>query len=105
MFVEFKYNDQLKNGIKEAIKGYGEVCNSLDVNVLEEEGLNRRTCKVAAVNADAIMQLAFQVWYTYFFCKAPRTFSDKKMCNCFFFNIVFVGCLLQAFWGQICGNI
>lgn len=61
LFVEFKYNDKLKNGIKEAIKSYAEVCNSLDVNVMEEEGLNRRTCKAAAVSADAIMQLAFQV--------------------------------------------
>lgn len=61
--LEFHLDDALKSAIAQACKDYDKICNSLDVNAVQMEGLGKHICKKFSLSPDAIMQLGFQVAY------------------------------------------
>lgn len=61
--LQININDNLKNAIKEATEAYNKTGESLDVNYLIFNGIDKKLCKKNLVSPDAIMQLAFQAAY------------------------------------------
>lgn len=59
--LEFNLDDKMKNAINEAANNYKNLCKSLDVSVLQMEGLGKTLCKKHGLSPDAVMQLGFQV--------------------------------------------
>lgn len=59
--AEFKLDDKLKQCIDNAKKEYEAWCDSLSIDYILYEGLNKGDCKKYKVSPDCIMQLSFQV--------------------------------------------
>lgn len=61
--LEFKLDDSSKEFVETAKKEYKEWCDSLSIDYILYEGLNKEACKKNKVSADCIMQLGFQAAY------------------------------------------
>lgn len=59
--VNFDLDEKTKIGIKEAMRKHSDIVNSLDMNYLKYDGINREDCKQYQTSPDAVMQLAFQL--------------------------------------------
>ncbi|KAJ8730685.1 hypothetical protein PYW08_002098 [Mythimna loreyi] len=58
--LEFKLDDKSKHFIDNAKKEYKAWCDSLSIDYILYEGLNKAACKKYKVSPDCIMQLSFQ---------------------------------------------
>ncbi|XP_021182304.3 carnitine O-palmitoyltransferase 2, mitochondrial [Helicoverpa armigera] len=58
--LEFKLDDKSKQFIDNAKKEYKAWCDSLSIDYILYEGLNKAACKKFKVSPDCIMQLSFQ---------------------------------------------
>lgn len=58
---EFKLDDESKQYVESAKKQYKEWYESLSIDYILYEGLNKEACKKFKVSPDFIMQLSFQV--------------------------------------------
>ncbi|XP_047019597.1 carnitine O-palmitoyltransferase 2, mitochondrial [Helicoverpa zea] len=58
--LEFKLDDKSKQFIDNAKKEYRAWCDSLSIDYILYEGLNKAACKKFKVSPDCIMQLSFQ---------------------------------------------
>ncbi|XP_045534518.1 carnitine O-palmitoyltransferase 2, mitochondrial [Papilio machaon] len=61
--LDFKLDDKSINFIENAKKEYKEWCDSLSIDYILYEGLNKEACKKFKVSPDCIMQLGFQAAY------------------------------------------
>ncbi|CAG4974127.1 unnamed protein product [Parnassius apollo] len=61
--LDFKLDDKSIHFIEKAKKEYKEWCDSLSIDYILYEGLNKGACKKFKVSPDCIMQLAFQAAY------------------------------------------
>ncbi|XP_068632490.1 carnitine O-palmitoyltransferase 2, mitochondrial [Battus philenor] len=61
--LDFKLDNKSINFIEEAQKEYKQWCDSLSIDYILYEGLNKEACKKFQVSPDCIMQLGFQAAY------------------------------------------
>lgn len=61
--LDFDLDSKAENDISTAITAHEEIVNSIDVNFLKYEKLNKVECKKFKVSPDAFMQLSFQLGY------------------------------------------
>jgi carnitine O-palmitoyltransferase 2 len=61
--LEFDFDPRVENDISYAIKAHQDVVNSIDMNFLKYENINKVECKKFKVSPDAFMQLSFQMGY------------------------------------------
>lgn len=60
-FTEFKLDEKSKQFVATAKKEYKQWYDSLSIDYILYEGLNKEACKKFKVSPDFIMQLSFQV--------------------------------------------
>lgn len=61
--LEFDFDDKAMNDISSAIDAHQKVIDSIDMNFLKYEQINKAECKKFKVSPDAFMQLSFQLGY------------------------------------------
>ena len=61
--IEFDFDSRAENDINTAIKTHEDIVNSIDMNFLKYDKLNKAECKKFRVSPDAFMQLSFQMGY------------------------------------------
>lgn len=61
--LEFDFDAKAQDDIKTAVKAHTDVINSIDMNFLKYEKLNKTECKKYKISPDAVMQLSFQLGY------------------------------------------
>ncbi|CAG4948902.1 unnamed protein product [Colias eurytheme] len=61
--LEFNLDGKSKEFVKNAQKEYSDWCQSLSIDYILYEGLNKEACKKFKVSPDCIMQLGFQAAY------------------------------------------
>lgn len=61
--LEFDFDAKAEDDIAKAIKAHQEIVNSIDMNFLKYDKLNKAECKKYKVSPDALMQLSFQMGY------------------------------------------
>lgn len=61
--LEFDYDPRVENDVNVAIKAHNEITQSIDMNFLKYEKINKIECKKFKVSPDAFMQLSFQMAY------------------------------------------
>lgn len=63
MLIEINVSDEIRNAIEESNEAYNKTGESLDVNYLIFNGIDKKLCKRNRVSPDAVMQLGFQAAY------------------------------------------
>lgn len=61
--LEFDIDEKAQNDIDTAVQAHQEIVNSIDMNFLRYQRLNKAECKKYKVSPDSIMQLSFQLGY------------------------------------------
>lgn len=61
--LEFDIDERAESDVTTAIKAHQEIVNSIDMNFLKYEKINKAECKKYKVSPDAFMQLSFQIGY------------------------------------------
>lgn len=61
--LQFEFDDKAKADIDTAVRAHKDVIDSIDMNFLRYEKLNKVECKKYKVSPDSIMQLSFQLGY------------------------------------------
>lgn len=61
--LEFDFDSRAKSDISTAIQAHQDIVNSIDMNFLKYDKLNKAECKKYKVSPDAFMQLSFQMGY------------------------------------------
>lgn len=61
--IDFDFDEKAKNDIETAIQAHKEVIDSIDMNFLRYQRLNKVECKKYKLSPDSIMQLSFQLGY------------------------------------------
>ncbi|XP_058818068.1 carnitine O-palmitoyltransferase 2, mitochondrial [Topomyia yanbarensis] len=59
--IEFKLDDRIRDGIIDAQNHHNSVIDSLDMNYLKYDGINKNICKKQKISPDSVMQLGFQL--------------------------------------------
>ncbi|XP_053693990.1 carnitine O-palmitoyltransferase 2, mitochondrial [Sabethes cyaneus] len=59
--IEFKLDDRIREGVLTAQKHHSTITDSLDMNYLKYDGINKNICKKQKISPDSIMQLGFQL--------------------------------------------
>jgi carnitine O-palmitoyltransferase 2 len=58
--LKFRLDDHLKAGIVQAQQNHLSICESLDMNIMKLNTINRNICKRSKISPDSVMQLGFQ---------------------------------------------
>ncbi|CAK1540624.1 unnamed protein product [Leptosia nina] len=74
--LEFNLDDETKECIKNAQIDYNEWCDTLSIDYILYEGLNKQACKKYNVSADCIMQISFQAAYHLLYGKFVGTYES-----------------------------
>lgn len=74
--IKFDIDAQAQSDIDAAIKAHEEVINSIDMNLLKYNKLNKVECKKYKVSPDSIMQLSFQHGYYKQYGKFVATYES-----------------------------
>uniref|UniRef100_A0A182P8A9 Choline/carnitine acyltransferase domain-containing protein n=1 Tax=Anopheles epiroticus TaxID=199890 RepID=A0A182P8A9_9DIPT len=61
--IEFTLDDRVKAAIRSAENNHNAVIDSLDMNYMRYEGINKNVCKKQRISPDSVMQLGFQLAY------------------------------------------
>uniref|UniRef100_A0A182JUM5 Choline/carnitine acyltransferase domain-containing protein n=1 Tax=Anopheles christyi TaxID=43041 RepID=A0A182JUM5_9DIPT len=61
--IEFTLDDRVKAAIRTAENNHNTVIDSLDMNYMKYEGINKNVCKKQRISPDSVMQLGFQLAY------------------------------------------
>lgn len=61
--LQFEFDQKAKSDIDKALREHKRVIDSLDMNFLRYQELNKASCKKYKVSPDSIMQLSFQLGY------------------------------------------
>uniref|UniRef100_A0A182MZ77 Choline/carnitine acyltransferase domain-containing protein n=1 Tax=Anopheles dirus TaxID=7168 RepID=A0A182MZ77_9DIPT len=61
--IEFTLDDRVKSAIRTAENNHNAVIDSLDMNYMKYEGINKGVCKKQRISPDSVMQLGFQLAY------------------------------------------
>ncbi|XP_058447494.1 carnitine O-palmitoyltransferase 2, mitochondrial [Malaya genurostris] len=59
--IEFNLDDRIKDAIIAAQNHHNSIIDSLDMNYLKYDGINKNICKKQRISPDSIMQLGFQL--------------------------------------------
>ncbi|XP_055594252.1 carnitine O-palmitoyltransferase 2, mitochondrial [Uranotaenia lowii] len=59
--IEFNLDETIKNGVIAAQNNHNAVIDSLDMNYMKYEGINKNICKKQKISPDSVMQLGFQL--------------------------------------------
>lgn len=60
-FIEFKVDDRIRDGVIAAQNHHNTIMDSLDMNYLKYDGINKNVCKQKRISPDSVMQLGFQL--------------------------------------------
>ncbi|RVE42779.1 hypothetical protein evm_012563 [Chilo suppressalis] len=74
--LEFTLDDTSKEFVAKAKKEYKEWCDTLSIDYILYEGLNKEDCKKLKVSPDCIMQLGFQAAYHLLYGKYVGTYES-----------------------------
>ncbi|XP_044741579.1 carnitine O-palmitoyltransferase 2, mitochondrial [Chrysoperla carnea] len=74
--LDVNLDDQMSNIIKSTIHKYDQTCSSLDINILEFDGIGKKICKKNAISPDSVMQLGFQSAYFKLFGNYTATYES-----------------------------
>ncbi|XP_041988036.1 carnitine O-palmitoyltransferase 2, mitochondrial [Aricia agestis] len=74
--MEFKLDDKAKHFVQKATKEYSDFYNSLSIDYILYEGLNKDRIKKFKVSGDCIMQLGFQAAYHLLYGKYVGTYES-----------------------------
>ncbi|XP_552786.3 carnitine O-palmitoyltransferase 2, mitochondrial [Anopheles gambiae] len=61
--IEFTLDDRVKAAIRTAENNHNAVIDSLDMNYMKYEAINKSVCKRQRISPDSVMQLGFQLAY------------------------------------------
>uniref|UniRef100_A0A182QK97 Choline/carnitine acyltransferase domain-containing protein n=1 Tax=Anopheles farauti TaxID=69004 RepID=A0A182QK97_9DIPT len=61
--IEFTLDDRAKSAIRTAENNHNTVIDSLDMNYMKYDGINKNVCKKQRISPDSVMQLGFQLAY------------------------------------------
>lgn len=76
VLLDFKLDDQMREGIRKAKENHSAICNSLDLSVFRQFGMGKKVCKTSKVSPDSIMQLGFQLAHYKQFGKFVSTYES-----------------------------
>ncbi|XP_022113656.1 carnitine O-palmitoyltransferase 2, mitochondrial [Pieris rapae] len=74
--LSFKIDDKIKECVRNAQMEYKKWCDSLSIDYILYEDLNREDCKKFKVSADCIMQIGFQAAYHLLYGKYVGTYES-----------------------------
>lgn len=74
--IDFKLDDRMKEGISAANKKHSAISDSLDMQSLIYESMNKKLCKQFGVSPDSIMQLGFQLAFYKQYGKYVATYES-----------------------------
>ncbi|XP_050664964.1 carnitine O-palmitoyltransferase 2, mitochondrial [Leptidea sinapis] len=74
--LEFNLDEKSKQYVENAKREFNEWCNSLSIDYILYEGLNKEACKKLKVSPDCIMQLGFQAAYHLLYGKYVGTYES-----------------------------
>ncbi|XP_045529259.1 carnitine O-palmitoyltransferase 2, mitochondrial isoform X1 [Pieris brassicae] len=74
--LSFKIDDKIKECVQNAQMEYKKWCDSLSIDYILYEDLNREDCKKYKVSADCIMQIGFQAAYHLLYGKYVGTYES-----------------------------
>ncbi|XP_050077227.1 carnitine O-palmitoyltransferase 2, mitochondrial isoform X2 [Anopheles maculipalpis] len=61
--IDFTLDDRVRGAIRAAENNHNAVIDSLDMNYMKYEGINKNVCKKQRISPDSVMQLGFQLAY------------------------------------------
>ncbi|XP_053673314.1 carnitine O-palmitoyltransferase 2, mitochondrial [Anopheles nili] len=61
--IDFTLDDRVRAAVRTAENNHNAVIDSLDMNYMKYEGINKNVCKKQRISPDAVMQLGFQLAY------------------------------------------